>query len=175
MNFLKLISFRVYISEDTANASHLFWEYGDGILVGSLLQMQERQNSPCGAVVAVQASSLSSKRHLGGVKSGPSCIPAFRGNLPAQTRSKLGHYCALFLPKAVRSSDNRPAAPVENPSFPTQTSTSPLSGLPSISQLTFDCWTLPVYGQGISPHHAFFLSSFLLCSCFLSLLVLSPL
>ena len=34
MNFLRLISFRIYISEDIANTSHLFWECGDGILVG---------------------------------------------------------------------------------------------------------------------------------------------
>lgn len=46
---------------------------------------------------------------------------------------------------------------------------------PSISQLTLSCWLLPVYGQRISPYHIFSLSSFLLCSCFLSLLVLFPL
>lgn len=46
MNFLRLISFRVYISEDTANASHLFWEYGDGILVGSLFADARETEQP---------------------------------------------------------------------------------------------------------------------------------
>ena len=91
------------------------------------------------------------------------------GSFPARTRRRSCCYCILFLPKAVRSSDTRPAAPVENPptaidlSFPEAALRVPARPrLLNPSSL----WT----GHLFPPH--FFLSSIFLCLHFLSLLVL---